>query len=97
MDTSLEAVLEAETLAAWVEQSPVADVAGLYDWLREGLAAEYVAYREARKRGLGGQADADRALSEVLALVALLDAIAETLAYRRGLYLHSGRVWPLVC
>jgi hypothetical protein len=92
---SVEALIEADTLALWADQSPVIDAAELYDQLREGLAGEYRRYREARQRGWRGQADASRSLDEILDLCALLDVIAESLTYRRGLYLNRGRVWPL--
>lgn len=96
MKTTVGTLLEAETLTSWVGQSSVTDAAGLYDWLRAGLLAEYQAYRAARTRGQDGKADADRALAEVISVTVLLDVISEELSYRRQLvYLPSGRRWPL--
>lgn len=92
---SVEAQLEADTLIAWVDQAPVIDGAELYDQLRESWAMARQSYQDARARGLRGQLDADKAVAEMADLVALLDVVAEALAYRRGLYLDRNQAWPL--
>jgi hypothetical protein len=86
---------EADTLARWVEHSPVIEAAEVYDQLRESLTAAYADWRDARKRGWRAEADADKALQEIIDLTALLEVIVDTLAYRRGEHLAHGRAWPL--
>jgi hypothetical protein len=88
--------LECVTLAGWVNQIPLLDVADLYDTLRESLTAAYADYREARCRGWRGLSDAERALAEVTDLVALLDVLCDEIEWRRGQFRAGGRSWPLV-
>jgi hypothetical protein len=95
VDVSVETQLEYETLQAWVDQSPVVEGAELYAELREGLTAAYAEWRKARARGWRGQADADKALAEIVSLSYLLDGVTECLEWRRGQYLATGRAWPL--
>jgi hypothetical protein len=87
--------LERDTLAAWAGQVPLLELAGLYDVFRDGLTDAHERYRIARCRGRRGDGDAGEALAEVVDLVALLDVLADEFTYRRGWYLHVGRLWPL--
>lgn len=95
MDVPVETQLEYESLQAWADQSPLVETAELYDQLREGLSDAYAEWRQARSRGWRGQADADKALAEIVNLSYLLDGVAECLEWRRGLYLNTGKAWPL--
>ena len=76
MTPTLGGQLERVTLEQWTDQASLLDVARLYDVLRESLTLAYQDYRKARRRGWPGAADADKALAEVIDLVALLDVCA---------------------
>ena len=95
MDAPLTVQLEAATLATWAECSPAIDVGEHYDELREALSRYQADYQAARRRGRAGWADADKAVAEMVAVIALLDVIADALAWRRQVYAARGRPWPL--
>jgi hypothetical protein len=88
--------LEAATLGQWLNVTSLLDIADVYDQLRESLTLAHADYRSARCRGWRGQADAGKALAEVVDLVALLDVIADEIEWRRGQFRAGGRAWPLV-
>ena len=55
----------------------------------------YQDYRDARRRGWRGDADADNALGEVVDLVALLDVCADEFVWRKLRYWHTNWHRPL--
>ena len=89
-------LLECATLVGLVNQLPLLDIADVYDQLRESLTLAHADYRSARCRGWRGQADAGKALAEVVDLVALLDVLCDEIDWRRGQFRAGGRAWPLV-
>lgn len=87
--------LEADQLAVICECAPVVECASIYDGLRDGLTEAQADYQTARRRGVAGQADADKAVGEMIAITELLHVIVDCLAWRRHIYRAHGRLWPI--
>lgn len=95
MMVSVEAQLEAETIAYWFHVNAPLDNWQVYVRLTDGLLGAKRAYRDALARHDWNEVA--KALDDMTDLTALCAAAADGLALQRGRFMAGGYAWPLGC